>query len=69
MNKVDVSIIVVGYKSADTIVPFLDSIKKSKDGLSKEIIVVDNGPGDECANLSENHNLKPIVIRNQENIG
>lgn len=69
MNKVDISIIAVGYKSEDTIVPFLDSIKKSRDGLKKEIIIVDNYPADKCANLAERHSLKPLVIRNGENIG
>lgn len=69
MKKIDISIIVVGYKSDDTIIPFLDSVKKSKDGLNKEIIVVDNGPGDKCARLAEKHFTKPIVLRNSENLG
>ena len=67
--SVDVSIIVVGYKSEKTILPFLDSFKKSKDGLTKEIIVVDNYPADNCANLATSHSLKPLVIRNSENVG
>lgn len=69
MNKIDVSIVVVGYKSEHTIIPFLDSIKKSKDGLKKEIIVVDNYPADKCADLAEKHSFKPLVLRNTENIG
>lgn len=67
--KVDISIITVGYKSEDTIVPFLDSIKKNKDKISKEIIVVDNYPGDKAAAKAEGHSSKPIVIRNSENVG
>jgi len=67
--KIDVSIITVGYKSEDTIVPFLDSIKKVSDGLQKEVIVVDNYPADKGADLAEKHSLKPLVIRNTENVG
>jgi GT2 family glycosyltransferase len=69
MSKIDISIIAVGYRSEDTILPFLDSIKKSKDGLKKEIIIVDNYPADKCADLAEKHSLKPLVLRNTENVG
>ncbi len=69
MNKIDLSIIVVGYKSEDTIVPFLDSIQKSKDKLNKEIIVIDNYPYDKGALLARKHSLKPTVLTNTENIG
>lgn len=69
MNKIDLSIIVVGYKSEGTIVPFLNSIKKSNDRLNKEVIFIDNYPLDKGASLAENHTLKPIVIRNTENVG
>lgn len=67
--QVDLSIITVGFRSEDTILPFLNSIKKSRDGLSKEVIVVDNYPADRCAKLAKNHSLKPKVIVNHENIG
>lgn len=67
--KIDVSIITVGYRSEDTIVPFLNSIKKGRDGLNKEIIVVDNYPADKGADLAQKHPLHPTVIRNTENIG
>lgn len=67
--KIDVSIITVGYKSEDTIVPFLNSIQKNKDSLKKEIIVVDNYPSDKGADKAEKHPLKPLVIRNLENVG
>jgi len=67
--QTDLSIITVGYKSEETIVPFLDSIKKSKDGLKKEIIVVDNYPADRGAELARKHSLKPTVLINTENVG
>ncbi len=69
MSKIDISIITVGYKSEKTILPLLDSIKKSRDGLNKEVIVVDNYPADKCADLAEKHFLKPLVLRNNENVG
>jgi N-acetylglucosaminyl-diphospho-decaprenol L-rhamnosyltransferase len=67
--KPELSIITVGYKSEKTIIPFLDSVKKIKDGIKKEIIVVDNYPADKGADLAEKHILKPVVIRNMENVG
>src|SRR3989338_4279932 len=67
--KPELSIITVGYRSENTIAPFLDSIKKNRDGIKKEIIVVDNYPSDKGADKAEKHSLKPTVIRNLENIG
>lgn len=69
MTEIDISIVTVGYRSEDTIVPFLDSIQKSKDGLTKEIIVVDNYPADNCVALANKHPLKPKVLINTENVG
>jgi len=69
MNKIELSIITVGYRSEDTIGPFLDSIKKNRDNIDKEIIVVDNYPADKGADIAERHPLKPTVIRNTENVG
>lgn len=66
---IDLSIITVGYRSEDTIVPFLDSIQKSKDSLTKEIVVVDNYPADRGAELARRHPLKPKVLINTENVG
>lgn len=67
--KPELSIITVGYKSEKTIGPFLDSIQKNRDGIAKEVIVVDNFPGDKGASIAEKHPLKPMVIRNTENVG
>jgi len=65
----DLSIILVTYKSEDTIVQLLDSLKRSVAGYSFEVIVVDNNSIDRSADLSEKHKLKPKVIRNKENLG
>lgn len=69
MKGIDLSIITVGYRSEDTIGPFLDSIQKSRDGLNKEIIVVDNYPMDKGVEIARNHPLKPTVLINTENVG
>ncbi len=67
--KAEVSIVVVGYRSEKTIDPFLDSIKKTKDDLKKEVILVDNYPQDKTVSIAKKHSLKPVVIANKENIG
>lgn len=69
MKEINLSIITVGYRSEDTIIPFLNSIQKSKDGLIKEVIVVDNYPSDRCVELAKKHSLKPKVLVNTENVG
>lgn len=67
--KPELSVVTVGYKSENTIGPFLDSISKNHDGIKKEIIIVDNYPADNGADIAEKHPLKPTVIRNTENVG
>ena len=69
MKTIDISIIVVGYRSEKTIGPFLDSIQKSRDDLNKEIIVVDNYPADRGAEIAKVHPLRPTVLVNTENVG
>jgi GT2 family glycosyltransferase len=69
MKGIDVSIVTVGYRSESTIGPFLDSIQKSRDGLNKEIIIIDNYPADRGAELARKHSLKPKVLLNTENVG
>lgn len=65
----DVSVIVVGYKSEDTIKPFLDSLKKSKGSLNIEVVYIDNYSQDKASEIAKKHPLKPIVINNNENVG
>lgn len=65
----DLSIILVTYRSEDNIKPLLDSLKNSLDRYKFEIIIVDNFPGDHTADIAKKHPLKPLVIRNKENVG
>jgi len=67
--KFDVSIITIPYKSEKHIGPLLDSIKKSKDGLKKQVIVVDNYGQDKSAQIAKEHPLKPLVLEPGENLG
>jgi len=65
----DLSLIIVTYNSASHITGLLDSIKKSKDKLKKEIIIIDNASADNSADLASKHSLKPTVIRSKSNLG
>lgn len=47
----DVSIIIVNYKTVNLISDCIKSIKKNTTGISYEIIVVDNNSGDNCKSV------------------
>jgi GT2 family glycosyltransferase len=67
--KFDISIIIVAYKSEKYLPPLLDSIKKGKDGLKKQIIVIDNYGQDDSIKVAKNHSSKPLVLEPGENLG
>lgn len=67
--KYDISIITIPYKSEKHIAPLLDSIKKSKDSLKKQVIVIDNYGQDKSAKIAKNHLIKPIVLEPGQNLG
>ena len=67
--KFDISIITIPYKSEKHIGFLLDSIKKSKDGLKKQVIVINNFLSDNSTKIAKNHPLKPIVIEPGQNLG
>lgn len=67
--KTDISIITIPYKSEKHIGPLLDSIKKSKDGLKKQVIVIDNYGQDKSAQIAKDHSLKPTVLEPGANLG
>jgi len=69
MTKYDLSVIVVTYNSAKQISPLLDSLKKSKDNLKKEIIIIDNQSEDETVKLIESHSQKVFLIKSRTNLG
>ena len=67
--KIDVSIILVLYKSEDAIKGCLDSINKSKGNLNIEVLVVDNYGQDLASEIAKKHPIKPIIIPQKENLG
>lgn len=62
-----VSYIVVAYRSRSTITALLYSIESQIGDFQREIIVVDNSPHDNCADLIQNRPVKYIL--NQRNTG
>lgn len=66
---VDISIIIVGYKSETKIKRLLDSIQNGRDKLTKEVIFVDNYCQDDSVKIVGRHPLKPIIIANPQNEG
>ena len=75
MSKVELSIIIVNYNTADLVVSLITSIFKSKLKTSYEIIVVDNGSNDDLLekikkiNLGKSKKEQVKVIENEQNLG
>ena len=65
----DVSIIIVSYNSSKHLPGLLTSIQRSKDGLKKEVIIVDNASSDGSAKVAKKHPIKPKVLESKENQG
>lgn len=70
----DVSIIIVNYKTADLIVNCISSIKQMTYGISYEIIIVDNNSNDNCQDLlkevfADDNNLSFISLNENKGFG
>lgn len=66
----DVSIIIVNYRTADLVIDCIHSIFSQNSGVDFEIIVVDNASGDDSAHKIEACFGERIrVIRSPENLG
>ena len=64
------SVIIVTYNSADTIIPCLESITRSAGTpLKVELIIVDNNSPDATVPLVEEKFPAALIVRNSENIG
>jgi GT2 family glycosyltransferase len=66
---VDISIIIVTWNSEDFIRNCLDSIFLSAEGVSREIIVVDNGSSDRTAKMVREFYPTVNLIENKSNLG
>jgi GT2 family glycosyltransferase len=66
---VDISIIIVTYKSKEYIGRCLESVRESAKGLTIEIIVVDNASGDGLGEFLHAKFPEVILIENEKNEG
>lgn len=66
---IDLSIIIVTYNSERQIAHLLDSIARSKDKLTKEVIIIDNASQDKSAQIALKHKSAPTVIQSPTNVG
>ena len=70
MGKVDVSISIVAYNSADEIENVLDSLNKSNlDGINVKVFVVDNNSMDNTVSIVEEKYPEVTLIKNRKNVG
>lgn len=67
--KVDVSVVIVTYRSQDFIKPLLDSVKKGAGKLKIEVIIVDNYGQDQTLRIASRHPLKPKTVQSKTNLG
>lgn len=70
MHNIDVSIIIVNYKTLELIIACINSIFEHTNGVNFEIIVVDNFSNDNCKRVIEEHfGNKVRVILSNSNLG
>lgn len=68
-NQVDLSIIILNYKMDGLVKNCLKSIADHTPSISKEIIVVDNGSGDDIETICEQHDSSIHFIQAGANLG
>lgn len=68
-DSIDLSVVIVTYKSKDHILQCIQSVVVATKGLSSEIIIVDNNSGDGLYDLLLGKFSNVKVIENRENIG
>jgi GT2 family glycosyltransferase len=67
--ELDLSIIIVTYNSEKHIFDLINSIKKSKDNLNKEIIIIDNFSQDETVKILKQNSREIQLIESKINLG
>jgi hypothetical protein len=68
-DSVDLSIVIVAYKSKEYISRCIRSVLEATQGLSSEVIIVDNGSGDGLRDFLCTEFPKVSVIENKKNEG
>jgi len=66
---IDLSVIIVTYKSKEYISRCIQSIREATQGLTVEIIIVENASGDGAADIIHIKFPEVIVIENDKNEG
>lgn len=65
----DLSIIIVNYKTQDKALKCVESVKASETaGLSCEIILIDNASGDDCQKITDKYS-DVVFLRSEKNLG
>lgn len=67
--ELDVTAIVIAYKSEDRIVETIESHEAALSHLDAEVLIVDNASGDRTVDLAESTLTRGRVIANEDNIG
>ncbi len=65
----ELSIIVVNWKSVDFVLDCIESIHKTTRDVGYEIIVVDNASGDDCCRIVSQAHPSVVVVGSERNIG
>lgn len=68
-NSIDLTIIILLYRSEEFIGKLLDSIKSSTKKLKLQIVLVDNAFPDKAAEVAAKHPLNPTIIKLSQNVG
>jgi len=70
IKRLDVSVIIVNYRTPDYTIKAIESVVRNCPGLSREIIVVDNASNDDSIKrILSCWRDNIILIQNQENVG
>ena len=69
MNRIDFSIIIVNFNSADLLKKCLKSIYEYVNDVTYEIIMIDNASTDDSVNIIKNDYSQILIVENPENTG
>ena len=67
--KPAVSVVIVSFRSRDTLGPCLASLAGCRDRVNLEVVVVDNAPGDGTVEWIHHEHPWVVTVANQENAG
>jgi hypothetical protein len=68
-NPIELSIVVVTYKSKEYISKCIQSIREATQGLSSEIVILDNASGDDSTDVIRAGFPEVVLVENEKNEG